>query len=257
MAAGLAALSGTTAGEARTVLAATPISRMDLPWWKRRFEEKQAYLRAHPDVRLVFYGDSIMQYWEDRGPPEWKNFGPMWDAFYADRNAVDLGFTGDTTASLLWRIEHGEAAGIHPKAAVILIGANNLGRVHWSADDTVLGIDTIVAQLRQRLPDTQLLLLSVLPSDRGEWVARTGAEINRMLAAKYGAGQFPGVTYLDVAHLFMRGGRIDTSAYLDPRMTPPEPALHPDPQAAARLAAAIEPTLARLLGDRVRRMPQG
>jgi len=51
---------------------------------------------------------------------------------------VNLGFVGDTTASLLWRIDNGEATGIEPKVAVILIGANNLGHLHWSTDDTVL-----------------------------------------------------------------------------------------------------------------------
>lgn len=256
--AGSASLS--VAGEAlahpRTILAAVPISRMDLAWWRHRFEAKQAELRRHPP-RLVFYGDSIMQYWERRGPPAWENFGPMWDAFYADRDAIDLGFTGDTTANLLWRIEHGEASGVHPKAAVILIGANNLGYLHWSAHDTVLGIETIIAQLRKRLPDTKLLLLSVLPSDRGEWTLKTGFAINRMLAAKYGGGEVANVSYLDVSGLFMRDGHIDTADYLDPKLSPPRPALHPDAQAAARLAAAIEPTLARMLGDRVHRMRAG
>ncbi len=223
--------------DARTILAATPISRMDLPWWKRRFEEKQAELRARPP-RLVFYGDSITQNWERSGPPEWQNFAPIWRAFYGDRDALNLGFTGDTTASLLWRVEHGEAEGIAPKAAVILIGANNLGRLHWSAEDTLAGIDAIISELRRRLPRTQLVLLSVLPSGRGAWAEATRAAINAGLAARYREG-VPGVTYLDVTGIFLRDGRIDTGAYLDPRLTPPEPALHPDARAAARMAAAI------------------
>ncbi len=171
---------------ARTILAATPISRLDLPWWKHRFEEKQRALRADPPD-LVFYGDSITEDWERSGPPPWADFAPVWQRFYGDRHAIDLGFNGDTTASLLWRIEHGEAAGISPKAAVILIGANNMGRPHWSAGDTVSGIEAIIAELRRRLPRTRLLLLSVLPSDRSEWITQTTAAINRDLAARYGA----------------------------------------------------------------------
>ena len=104
------------------------------------------------------------------GPQEWRDFVPVWQRFYGDRNAVNLGFNGDATAHLLWRIENGEVAGIAPKVAVILIGANNLGRLHWSAEDTVAGIDAIVQQLRHRLPQTKLLLLGVLPSDRSTWV---------------------------------------------------------------------------------------
>lgn len=234
--------------QARTVLAATPISRLDLPWWKQRFEAKQLRLHNGP-VDLVFYGDSITEDWERAGPPPWADFAPSWQHFYGDRHAVNLGFKGDTTASLLWRIEHGEAEKIAPKAAVILIGANNLGRVHWSADETVAGIGAIIAELRERLPKTRLLLLSVLPSDRSEWASRTTREINRDLALRYGGSKVANVTWLDVTGVFERDGRLDRTAFLDPLLTPPEPPLHPTAQAQARMSAAMEPVLAELLGD--------
>ncbi|MGH7211599.1 MAG: GDSL-type esterase/lipase family protein [Acetobacteraceae bacterium] len=233
---------------ARTILAATPISRLDLSWWKHRFEVKQHRLHDGP-VKLVFYGDSITQDWEHVGPPAWEDFAPIWRHFYGDRDAVNLGFKGDTTASLLWRVTHGEASGISPKAAVILIGANNMGHLHWSADDTVAGIDAIIAALRQRLPHARLLLLSVLPSERSEWVTRTTREINRDLASRYGDGRVADVTYLDVTGVFERDGKFDRSAFLDPLLTPPDPPLHPTAQAQGRMAAAMEPTLAAMLGD--------
>jgi lysophospholipase L1-like esterase len=232
---------------ARTILAAVPISRMDLPWWRERFDTKQSELRdRHP--ALVFYGDSITQDWEHSGPPPWMDFSPVWQHFYGDRNAVNLGFNGDTTASLLWRIDNGEATGIAPEVAVILIGANNLGRLHWSADDTVLGIDTIVSELRHRLPTTKLLLLGILPSERSAWATETTLAVNRRLAQEY---SHPGaVTFLDVGHVFMRGEQLDRDLFLDPRKTPPEQPLHPTAQGQAMMAAAMEPTVASLLGDR-------
>lgn len=236
--------------QARTDLAATPIGRLDLPWWKQRFEAKQHRLHDAP-VKLVFYGDSIIQDWERDGPQPWADFAPIWQRYYGDRDAVNLGFIGDTTASLLWRITHGEADGIAPKVAVILIGANNMGRPHWSAEDTVAGIAAIIAELRRRLPHTQLLLLSVLPSDRSEWVTRTTQEINHDLAARYADGRVANVTYLDVTGVFERGGKLDRGAFLDPMLTPPDPPLHPTAQAQGRMAAVIEPTLSRLLGDRM------
>lgn len=236
--------------QARTILAATPISRLDLPWWKHRFEAKQKELRKGR-VDLVFYGDSITEDWERSGPPAVQDFAPVWQRFYGDRHAVNLGFVGDTTASLLWRITHGEAEGISPKAAVILIGANNMGRPHWDAPDTAAGIVAVVDELRRRLPNTKLLLLSVLPSDRGLWVTDTTSEVNWMLGVHFGEGRVPNVAYLDVTGLFLRDGKLDCSDYLDPLETPPRPALHPTAQAQARLAAAIEPTLAAMLGDHV------
>jgi lysophospholipase L1-like esterase len=221
---------------------------MDLSWWRTRFDAKQAELRdRHP--ALVFYGDSITQDWEHAGPPAWMDFAPVWQRFYGDRNAVNLGFVGDTTASLLWRIDNGEATGITPKVAVILIGANNLGHLHWSADDTVLGIDAIVSELRHRLPTTKLLLLGILPSERSDWATETTLAVNRRLAQEYPHGG--AVTFLDVGHVFMQGGKLDRDLFLDPRKTPPEQSLHPTAQGQALMAEAMEPTLASMLGDRV------
>jgi lysophospholipase L1-like esterase len=247
----LLALPGETF--ARAVPAATPISRMDLPWWHARFAAKQEELRArHP--ALVFLGDSITQNWERRGPPEWADFVPVWQQFYGDRNAVNLGFVGDTTASLLWRLRNGEAEGISPKVAVVLIGANNLGRVHWSAEDTLAGIDAILGELRRRLPQTKVLLLGVLPSERTVWASATTLAINRALAAEYAQGG--AVTFLDVGQVFLRNGRLDRSLFYDPKLTPPEAPLHPTAQGMALMAAAMETTLARLLGDRNHLLPR-
>ena len=158
-------------GAAHLPLAAVPISRMSTPWWRARFEAKQAELaRAHP--ALLWLGDSITEDWEHRGPPAWNDFAPVWQRFYGDRNAVNLGFKGDSTSHLLWRIEHGETDGIQPRAAVLLIGANNFGLVHWSAADTLTGIDTVVAELHRRLPAMKILLIGVLPSIRSAWVTQ-------------------------------------------------------------------------------------
>ena len=165
-------LCGAAPPRPHTVLAATPISRMDLHWWRARHEAKLEELRSRR-VDLIFLGDSLTQDYEVSGPPEWRDFVPVWQRFYGERNAVNLGFNGDATSHLLWRIENGEVAGIAPKVAVILIGANNLGRLHWPAEDTVAGIDAIVTQLRHRLPHTKLLLLGVLPSDRSAWATET------------------------------------------------------------------------------------
>lgn len=231
-------------------LATIPISRENLRWWHQRHLEKLQEARTH-EVRLVFLGDSITQQWELSGPPAWRDYRPIWQHFYGDRDALNLGFIGDATSHLLWRMEHGELAGLHPKAAVILIGANNLGRLHWPADADIAGIETVVAEARRLLPQTQILLLGVLPSDRGAWVLDTTRTINRALAARYGAAQVPGVRFMDLSSLFLLpDGRVDTSQFRDPRQKPPAPALHPSAEGMERLAAAIEPTLARMMGDR-------
>ncbi len=235
-------------------LAATPIARLDLPWWRARFAQKQAEI-AGGRFELVYYGDSITQNFERAGKLPQADWPVVWQRFYGDRRAINLGFKGDTTASLLWRIDHGEGdvRGPHgdPKVAIVLIGANDLGRLHWPAADTLAGIAADVGAIETHLPRTHVLLIGVLPSQRSDWVTATTKAINAGLAARYGAGADKRVTFVDVSRVLMAHGRTDVSLFIDPLLTPPDPPLHPNVEGQTRVAAAIEPTLARLLGDRV------
>ncbi len=232
----------------RMPLAATPLSRMETPWWRARHQEKLQEIRGRA-VDLVWLGDSITQNWERQGPPEWMDFAPVWQRFYGDRRAVNLGFKGDNTGHLLWRMQNGELDGIEPRAAVVLIGANNMGRVHWSAPQTLAGIDAVLAELHRRLPGTKALLSGVLPSIRSKWVTQTTAEVNRGLAARYGGGAVPGVTHMDLSAMFMRDGQVDRGAFYDDMLDPPDPPLHPTVAVQTRMAEAVEPTLAAMLED--------
>ena len=245
------------AGAERVPVAALPLSRLDTAWWRKRHQEKLAELRERR-VDLVWLGDSITQDWEKQGPPDWQDFAPVWQRFYGDRNAVNLGFRGDNTGHLLWRMQNGELDDIRPKAAVVLIGANNLGRVRWSAPQTVAGIVAVVDELRRRLPATHVLLLGILPSVRSKYVTKTSQKVNRELAARYAPGSDENaeqaglgrVTFMDLAALFLQDGQVDRTQFYDDQLEPPDPPLHPTAQAQARMAEAIEPTLAAMLGDR-------
>ena len=197
----------------------------------------------------MLLGDSITEQYEWSGPEPLLDFSGVWQRFYAGRHALNLGFSGDGTSHLLWPITHGEIDGIAPRAAVILIGANDIGWLGWSAADTVRGITAVVTEVHRRLPATKILLVGVLPSDRGAPVAQATAEINAALAARYGDGASPSVTFQDVSALFMKDGGVDASLFRDPQQTTPEPALHPSPAGQATLAAALEPTLRALLAD--------
>ncbi len=230
-------------------IATLPISRLQLPWWKARFDAKQAELRAGP-VDMIWLGDSITEDWERSGPPPWQDFAPVWRHYYAGRHAVNLGFKGDSTCHLLWRMEHGELAGIHPRLAVLLIGANNFGLVHTDAAETFAGIREILEVLRSRLPDTKVIVIGVLPSLRSAWVTTNTDRLNTMLRSAL--ADRPDTEFIDASSVIERDGRVDPSLFLDPRLSPPERPLHPDAFAQSRLAALIEPAVARDLGDAVR-----
>ena len=239
------------AGADRAPVSAIPNARLETPSWRARHEAKLAEIAVRR-IDLVWLGDSITQDWERVGPPEMFDFVPVWRHFYGDRNALNLGFGGDNTGHLLWRMQNGELAGLSPKAAIILIGANNMGRVRWSESQTVAGIAAVVDEARRRLPGAKIILLSVLPSIRNKYVTRTTEMVNRELASRYGGGAVAGVTWLDVTRLFMKEGQVDRGMFFDDFLTPPNPPLHPTAQAQARVAEAIEPVLAPIMGDRPR-----
>ncbi|MBV9783568.1 MAG: hypothetical protein JO264_07080 [Acidisphaera sp.] len=223
---------------------ATPTSRLDEPAWAARHAAKlEEVRRKHPD--LIFLGDSITQNWEKHGGPAWDDFAPGWQRFYGRRNAVNLGFSGDTTANLLWRIENGEVDGISPRAAVVLIGVNDFGGPHWSVADTLAGILAVVAALHARLPSTHILLLGVLPNAWSDHIAAQTAALDAALRRRDWAPM--NATCLDLSHIFLRNGVLDRSLFFDPLLDPPQPPLHPTAQAQERLSEAIEPALLKIL----------
>ena len=228
-------------------LAEAPIGRTELPWWRERFAMTLHEARAHPGAQLIWLGDSITQFWQRTGPRRFENILPVWNQYYAPQGALDFGFSGDTTSSLIWRLDHGQVAGLHPKLVIILIGANNLGATHWGADLTVPGIEAVVTNVHRRLPRSKILLLGVLPSGRGPWVAGQTRLINERLARIYAGSAV--VSFRNVNKVLERDGAADPALYMDPKLPRPEPALHPDAAGMRRIAEALAPMVAALMGE--------
>ncbi|MCS0633770.1 putative glycoside hydrolase [Telluria mixta] len=134
-----------------------------LDWWMPRHEEKLAEIArrkaAGERTELVFIGDSITHHWEKEQPELFKTF-------YGRYSALDLGYGGDRTENVLWRLQHGEIDGIAPKVAVLMIGTNNTGFRQEAPELIYAGIKRDIAEIRKRLPKTKLLLLAIFP--RGE-----------------------------------------------------------------------------------------
>jgi lysophospholipase L1-like esterase len=223
--------------------ATTPVAR-DEPWWIERHQQIVSSLPRLRDTELLMIGDSITNNYDKAKPPD-ENFQPTWQRYYEPRRALNLGFSGDTTANVLWRIEHGEVNGLHPRAAVVLIGTNNTGWKQQTAVETEAGTDAVVKELRHRLPQMQILLLGILPSELAPSKVKADQDVNRYLAQHY-ANQ-PYVHYLDIGRIFFKDGRLDTTMFYDPRLQPPGHALHPDTNGQRKMAEAIEPLLSTLM----------
>ncbi|KQV59185.1 hypothetical protein ASC95_28120 [Pelomonas sp. Root1217] len=163
-------------------------------WWLPRHEAKLAEIRAHREagrrIDLVFLGDSITQGWENEGKTAWATH-------FAKHNAVALGFGGDRTENLLWRLQHGELDGMTPKAVVMMIGTNNTGERLEDPAFTVAGIKRNLDEIRRRQPQAKVLLLALFP--RGEKpddvTRRHNDRINALLPALADGRQ---VVFLDI-----------------------------------------------------------
>ncbi len=216
-------------------------------WWADRHAAILATVATHPDPQVVLIGDSITNNYDKATPPD-ENFAPTWARFYAPRRALNLGFSGDTTANVLWRLRHGEVAGLRPKAVVVLIGTNDTATAGRSAAQTQRGMAAVVDDLKRRLPHSAILLMGLLPSGISTAKTATDTAVNAYLAKRYAADRR--VAYRDVGAIFRRpDGTLNAALFYDPRLPWHARPLHPDSTGQRLMAEAIEPTLARLIGD--------
>jgi lysophospholipase L1-like esterase len=221
---------------------------MDMPGWRARFLAKQAEFRSGP-CDLLWLGDSIVAQFEQANRDPRLDYRPIWERLYAPRRARNFGFAGDTTSHLLWRVQNADFGAIQPRLAILLIGANNFGGWRYDAHATASGIHAIIASLRVRLPQTKILLLSVLPSIRSAWTDENTTRVNEILASRY--ANDGDVTFADIGASVMTDGAVDPDCFVDPQRTPPMPPLHPTAIAQARFAEIIEPVVARLMSPAV------
>jgi lysophospholipase L1-like esterase len=185
------------------------------------------------DVELIFVGDSITERWETTGQR-------VWQKYYADRNALNLGVGADCTQQVLWRLENGNLEQIRPRAVVLMIGTNNLGVCGNSPQEVIAGIAAIVAKLQEKLPRVKILLLDILP--RGQDASELHAEILRVNDSLQDMQDGVEVVYLPIGRFFLTPeGTISPSIMPD--------FLHLSPAGYEIWAARMEASLAALLGD--------
>ena len=134
--------------------------------------EKLAEAKAG-NIDVVMIGDSITHA-RSRHP----------DALKVEK-MLNLGFPGDRTQNVLWRLQHGAVDGIAPRLVTLLIGTNHMhdpkkGYTPDATADIFTGIQAVVAELRTRLPKAKIIVFSVFPRKPGGPNDRVSA-LNEML----------------------------------------------------------------------------
>jgi lysophospholipase L1-like esterase len=174
-------------------------------WWARHEDKLDEVKRRTGQVDLLFVGDSLTENFERTDAQPMLNMRPIWDGLFAPHRAMNLGFNGDRTGNLLWRIRHGEVDGLQPKDIVLLIGTNNLNPSSIrpqgdSAGDISAGTAAILDELHRRIPQARILALSLLPTsysaDRMTRIDAVNAAVQAQVASLAYA------RYLDVTRCF-------------------------------------------------------
>jgi lysophospholipase L1-like esterase len=214
-------------------LAITPAERFSEGWWKDRFESRKPLVAAGGQ-QLVFIGDSITQGWEGAGKE-------VWEKFYAPRKPLNLGYSGDRTEHVIWRLTHGELTDLKPKLFVIMIGTNNTGHRQDPAEQTADGIKRIIELLQINSPASKILLLSVFPRDEKPDgpLRQLNNKVNSIIQ---GYADGTSIQWLDMTSVFLTpDGTLSKETMPD--------FLHPQAKGYQMWAEAMEPKIKAMMGE--------
>ncbi len=216
--------------------AIVPVPRPD-DWWKNRHAaEVERAKQGNAD--LAFIGDSITHGWGG-GPEKGERFDhEIWDKTFGKYHPINLGFSGDRTQHVLWRLQNGELDGVKLKVAVIMIGTNNIGGNKPA--EIAEGVGSIVDWLHQNQRQAKVVVLAIFPRSPNpdNWPRRRVEETNRILEP---LTREKGAIYLDIGDKF-----LDEYGVLRPNIMPDF--LHPNKAGYQIWADAVAPKLKQLFG---------
>lgn len=130
-------------------------------WWMKRHNEKLAEIAANVSRRydIVMVGDSITHFMESK--PE--RGGQAYAAFTNDFKVLNLGYGGDRTENAVWRELDGELDGYKAKWFFVMIGTNNNDWGDAEPEETSYGVRRVVATIREKHPESKIVLCAILP----------------------------------------------------------------------------------------------
>jgi len=212
--------------------AVTPQPRI-VEWWFARHAKNIGQM-SKGDINLLMVGDSITHNFESLGAKVWKKY-------FEPLKAINLGFGGDRTQHVLWRLDHLPKLKKSPKGAVVLIGTNN---ICWGTDtprQAADGVRAVARKLNDLYPEMKVLVLGVFPRRRkiDHPHRKQIIELNSRLPALLKG--MKNVSFLDIGPKF-----LDEKGFLSKEMMPDT--THPSEKGHEIWARAIEPELKKMMG---------
>jgi alpha-L-fucosidase len=210
-------------------------------WWDQ-FSKINKLAKKHPNLELVFLGDSITQGLTGAADRISHQGGKrVFDRFFGSYKAAGFGISGDRCEHLLFRIDQGNLDHIQPKLIVLMIGINNLGGKKNTGKQVAAGTKAIVAALRKKQPQAHILILGCLPSQRdpASWCRHQIDILHERISAL--ANQTK-VHYLDLRRAFvLPSGKLNSNLFRRDQ-------IHLNQKGYRVLTHAITPTIQILLG---------
>lgn len=139
-------------------------------------------------IDLLFIGDSITR--------RWLEVPHLWESYFSKYNSANFGVGADTIQNLKWRILNGELDDIQPKVVVLLIGTNNLP--HYSADEVFQGIEGILDIFKEKLPNSKIILMGLLPRDPDDECSDYISKVTEVNKKLHKLSQESNLTFLDI-----------------------------------------------------------
>ena len=144
-------------------------------WWKNRFHNhlKQIAALKGGTVDLALVGDSITHFWERKCPASWA-------ALTNRYSAINLGYGGDRTQDVLWRITNGELDGYRAKVVMVMIGTNNNSARNSRPEHVARGVERILEVVKEKQPQAKIVLLPIFPrGSKADWTIKYHAAAHR------------------------------------------------------------------------------
>ena len=207
----------------------------DALWWKTRCLEKRNEIAENKNAQydIVMVGDSITHRWEREGGEGRELFAELKKTY----RILNLGYGGDKTQNVLWRMKNGELEGYKARLFTLMIGTNNPEKNHA---DVAAGVKRIIETILKKHPESKVLLMPIFP--RGAKVTdakRVRNENVNAIIKNYADGEK--VLWLDFNSAFLEpDGRL-TKRVMDDL-------LHPNAAGYKIWFDAITPVFKELLG---------
>ena len=157
-----------------------PVAAMSLRggnyWPKRYLEKRNEIVDGDGEYDVVMVGDSITHRWEREGGEGRELFAEIRKTY----KILNLGYGGDKTEHVVWRMENGELEGYKAKLFTLMIGTNNGAR---DIAGIAAGVKRIIEIIRKRHPETKIALMPIFPrSAKPDDKLRVGnAKVNEII----------------------------------------------------------------------------